>query len=288
MVYSMTAFARAQSEQDGLLLVWELRSVNHRYLETQFRIPETLRAIEHPLREVLRKRLQRGKVDCTLRVEPIVEHQDLELNRPLLLQLLALIEQVRRDAPEVGHPNPMDLLRWPGVLGDTTAVDHERLRPALTALFDEAVSQLLSHRGREGELLSEAIAQRLSTIEALVNAVRQHADTLTTRLQARLRERAANLQVELDPERLEQEVALLAQRADVAEELDRLDIHVAEARTNLAKPGPHGRRLDFLTQELNREANTLAAKSSIPETSQLAVDLKVAIEQIREQVQNIE
>ena len=288
MVYSMTAFARTQSEQDGLLLVWELRSVNHRYLESQFRMPDNLRALEHPLRETLRQRLQRGKIDCTLRVESIADQQQLELNRPLLLQLLGLIEQLRRDAPEIGHPNPMDLLRWPGVLGETSAADAETLRPAIAGLFERALDELLEHRRREGELLSNTVQQRLTAIETLVTQLRASADGIAKQLQQRLKERVANLAVELEPARLEQEVALLAQRADVAEELDRLNIHVTEARNNLAHPGPHGRRLDFLTQELNREANTLAAKSSTANTSQLAVDLKVLIEQIREQVQNIE
>ena len=288
MVYSMTAFARTQSEQAGLLLVWELRSVNHRYLESQFRMPDNLRALEHPLREALRQRLQRGKIDCTLRVEPITDQQQLELNRPLLLQLLGLIEQLRRDAPEIGHPNPMDLLRWPGVLGETSAADAETLRPAIAGLFERALDELLEHRRREGELLSNTVQQRLTAIETLVTQLRASADGIAKQLQQRLKERVANLAVELEPARLEQEVALLAQRADVAEELDRLNIHVTEARNNLAHPGPHGRRLDFLTQELNREANTLAAKSTAAEASQLAVDLKVVIEQIREQVQNIE
>ena len=288
MVYSMTAFARTQSEQDGLLLVWELRSVNHRYLESQFRMPDNLRALEHPLRETLRQRLQRGKIDCTLRVESIADQQQLELNRPLLLQLLGLIEQLRRDAPEIGHPNPMDLLRWPGVLGETSAADAETLRPAIAGLFERALDELLEHRRREGELLSNTVQQRLTAIETLVTQLRASADGIAKQLQQRLKERVANLAVELEPARLEQEVALLAQRADVAEELDRLNIHVTEARNNLAHPGPHGRRLDFLTQELNREANTLAAKSTAAEASQLAVDLKVVIEQIREQVQNIE
>ena len=284
MVYSMTAFARTQSEQDGLLLVWELRSVNHRYLESQFRMPDNLRALEHPLRETLRQRLQRGKIDCTLRVESIADQQQLEL----LLQLLGLIEQLRRDAPEIGHPNPMDLLRWPGVLGETSAADAETLRPAIAGLFERALDELLEHRRREGELLSNTVQQRLTAIETLVTQLRASADGIAKQLQQRLKERVANLAVELEPARLEQEVALLAQRADVAEELDRLNIHVTEARNNLAHPGPHGRRLDFLTQELNREANTLAAKSTAAEASQLAVDLKVVIEQIREQVQNIE
>lgn len=288
MIYSMTAFARAQGEQEGLTLSWELRSVNHRYLETQFRMPEPLRSQEVALRERLRKLFKRGKIDCTLRVDRTGSQATMELNRPLLLQILALLEQVRRDAPEVGPPNPMDLLRWPGVLGESLSMDNERVIERLTQLFEEAVAQLTAHRGREGEQLRQAVCQRLDEIDHIVAQVKVLMRDIARHTQAKLRQRIAELEVNADPERLEQEIAMLAQRADVAEELDRLSIHVEEARGNLAGEGPHGRRLDFLTQELNREANTLGAKSSMAETSQKAVDLKVVIEQIREQVQNIE
>ena len=288
MIYSMTAFARAQSEQDGIVLSWELRSVNHRYLESQFRMPDVLRSHEYPLRETLKKRLQRGKVDCTLRVDRVSSEPAMELNRPLLLQLLAILEQVRRDAPEIGSANPMDLLRWPGILGDALDVEDERVVARLTALFDEALEGLVAHREREGGQLQEAISTRLDDIVATVSQVKGLMTGVAKHTQAKLRQRIDELGVKADPQRLEQEIVLLAQRADVDEELDRLSIHVAEARNNLAGPGPHGRRLDFLTQELNREANTLGAKSANAETSQKAVDLKVTIEQIREQVQNIE
>ena len=288
MIYSMTAFARAQTELNGFMVSWELRSVNHRYLEAQFRMPESLRSVEPALKDKLRKRLKRGKVDCNLRLERVARDPSMELNRPLLLQLVAVLEQVRRDAPEVSAPNAMDLLRWPGVLGDSTGTDDEHVVRAAASLFEEALEELAAHRQREGAQLGQAVSERLDAIDRLVVEVTDLAGDIATRTKQRLQQRLVELETKVDATRLEQEVALLAQRADVTEELDRLSIHVAEARNNLSGKGPHGRRLDFLTQELNREANTLGSKSTMAETSQKAVDLKVVIEQIREQVQNIE
>jgi uncharacterized protein (TIGR00255 family) len=288
MVNSMTAFARSQAHRGGFVLTWEIRSVNHRFLEMQFRLPESLRSVEYPLRDTLRKHLKRGKLDCTLRMERQQAESTIELNRPLLLQVLAMVEQVRRDAPEIGSPNPMDLLRWPGVIGDDAGFDDDALAASVTDLFEEALSDLMAYRQREGAQLAETIATRLEEIDEVVADVKSRTASIGHQIQARLQTRLEDLKVQVDAERLEQEVALLAQRADVAEELDRLGIHVEEARSILRKPGPHGRRLDFLTQELNREANTLGAKATMVENSQRSVDLKVIIEQIREQVQNIE
>ena len=288
MVNSMTAFARAQASSGGFVLTWELRSVNHRFLEMQFRLPEALRSVEYPLRDTLRKHLKRGKLDCSLRMERQASESTIELNRPLLLQVLGMVEQVRRDAPEIGAPNPMDLLRWPGVIGDDAGFDDETLATAVTDLFEEALTELMAYRQREGTQLADTISSRLDEIDAVVADVKGRTASIGHQIQARLQARLDDLKVQVDSDRLEQEVALLAQRADVAEELDRLGIHVEEARSILRKPGPHGRRLDFLTQELNREANTLGAKATMVENSQRSVDLKVVIEQIREQVQNIE
>ncbi|MFU8816615.1 MAG: YicC/YloC family endoribonuclease [Pseudomonadales bacterium] len=284
----MTAFARAQQEADGLVLVWELRSVNHRFLETQVRLPEPLRSLEPSLRELVRQHLKRGKVDCTLRADSAGGPGKVELNRPLLLQLLAILEQVRRDAPEVGAPNPMDLLRWPGMLGGAIELAADGVAEAAADLFEEALTELIAHRQREGAQLLSTITTRLDDIDRLVNEIKRQTASIPHQLQQRLQQRLKELRSSLDEDRLEQEVALLAQRADVAEELDRLVIHVEEIRTTLRGAGPHGRRLDFLTQELNREANTLGAKAVLAQTSQRAVDLKVVIEQIREQVQNLE
>lgn len=286
MIHSMTAFARVDQSTEWGGLQWEIRSVNHRYLDIQFRLPEQLRDLEFSLREVLRKRLRRGKIDCRLTLTS-GDAPQLEINRSELLQLLATIEQLRRDAPEASHPNPLDLLRWPGVLTEQRP-DAVALRELASHTFAEAIAELTAHRKREGEQLAELITDRLREVDRIVSELqgiaRRDASELRDRLTARLDELATNV----DPGRLEQEVALLAQRADVAEELDRLAAHVKEAHQNLAAKGPHGRRLDFLMQEFNREANTLAAKAAQLEASQRAIDLKVVIEQIREQVQNVE
>jgi uncharacterized protein (TIGR00255 family) len=288
MIHSMTAFAHAQQEVDNLVLGWELRSVNHRFLEVQFRMPEPLRTLEQGLRDVVRRHLKRGKLDCTLRADSAGAAGRLTLNRPLLLQILATLEQVRRDAPEIGAPNAMDILRWPGMLAAEMELDAALLEEPITDLFEAALAELLGHRQREGEALRDTLSERLDAIDALVEEIKNHADSVSGRVQERLRQRLAELGATVQPERLEQELVLLATRGDITEELDRLRIHVEEARTNLRSPGPHGRRLDFLTQELNREANTVGAKAMLAETSQRAVDLKVVIEQIREQVQNLE
>jgi uncharacterized protein (TIGR00255 family) len=288
MVNSMTAFARSQTHTTGFVLTWEIRSVNHRFLEAQFRLPDQLRAIEYPMRDTLRKHLKRGKLDCSLRMERQAEESTIELNRPLLVQVLAMVEQLRRDAPEIVAPNSMDLLRWPGVIGDDANFDDDALAATVTDLFEEALSDLMAYRQREGDQLASTLSVRLDEIDKIIADVKSRTVSIGHQIQSKLQARLDDLKVQVDPVRLEQEVALLAQRADIAEELDRLGIHVEEARSILRGPGPHGRRLDFLTQELNREANTLGAKATLVENSQSSVDLKVIIEQIREQVQNVE
>jgi len=286
MIFSMTAFARVDLATEWGALQWELRSVNHRHLETQFRLPEQFRDLEFPLRDTLRKQLRRGKIDCRLAISS-EETTHMEINRPLLLQLLATIEQLRRDAPETSHPNPLDLLRWPGVLTENRA-DPDALRTIAIRAFDDAVAELLAHRAREGAHLADLISERLRDIDRIVSELQGITRRVSPELRERLKARLAQLQTTVDADRLEQEVALLAQRADVAEELDRLAVHVKEAHRNLAEQGPHGRRLDFLMQEFNREANTLASKAAQLDATQRAIDLKVIIEQIREQVQNVE
>ncbi|MEQ9450295.1 MAG: YicC/YloC family endoribonuclease [Pseudomonadales bacterium] len=283
----MTAFSRAARDAHNRHIVWELKSVNHRYLETQFRLPEAVRSLEHRLRDIARKHLKRGKLDCTLKLESLSGTDGITLNREVLLQLMAAIEQVKRDAPEIGGMSPMELMRWPGVLDDTPT-DEALLADTAAELFEEALTDLIQARASEGAQLRATIESRLEEIGQLINELKPLTANLGAQQKAKLEQRIAELNVNLDPGRLEQEVALLAQRVDVAEELDRLQIHVEEARSHINGHGPHGRRLDFLTQELNREANTLGAKSVLPETSQRAVDLKVLIEQIREQVQNVE
>jgi len=284
---SMTAFARTQGDYARFHLVWELRSVNHRYLETQFRLPDAFRNLEQRLRDTSRAHLKRGKLDAILRYDRAVREGAFEINRPLLLQLLASLEQIRRDVPDIGVVSPLDLMRWPGVLQDASAED-EALLTRAGELFEEALVELLQNRKREGAALRAVIEDRLDAIDQHIAVLRGLSQTASRDLLERLRNRIAELAIEIDHQRLEQEIALLAQKSDVAEELDRLAIHVEEFRGALKSNGPQGRRLDFLTQEMNRETNTLGSKSAQPEVSQRVVDLKVIIEQIREQVQNIE
>ena len=284
---SMTAFARAQGDHARFHLVWELRTVNHRYLETQFRLPDAFRNLEQGLRDTARRHLRRGKLDATLRYDRSVREGAFEINRPLLLQLLASLEQVRRDVPDIGGVSPVDLMKWPGVLQDASAEDEALLHKA-GELFEQALGELLQSRQREGDAIRATIEERLDSIDRHLTALRLLTGHASRDLLQRLRDRIAELAVEIDPARLDQEVALLAQRGDVAEEIDRLAIHVEEFRRALRSNEPQGRRLDFLTQEMNRETNTLGAKSALAEMSQRVVDLKVIVEQIREQVQNVE
>ena len=287
MIHSMTAFARVDVPLEAGSLQWEIRSVNHRYLEPQFRLPDTFRELELPLRDLVRARLKRGKVDSTLRVAATSTSAHLEINRPVLLHLLATLEQLKRDAPEAAHPNPLDLLRWPGVLVESVH-DAEAVKSAVVKGFERALDALEAYRRREGAMLADLIETKLGEIEQITIDLRRIVAGLADSQRARLRARVGELTTEVDPERLEQELVLLVQRTDVTEELDRLNIHIVEARKNLSGEGPHGRHLDFLLQELNREANTLASKAVLAESAQRAVDLKVIIEQIREQAQNIE
>ena len=284
MISSMTAFGRFESPT----LSWEVRSVNHRFLEVSFRLPEGLRTLEPSLRDVARRALGRGKVDATLRLAEGEVGLSVNINRPNMLRLLATLEQVRRDAPEIGHPDPLELLRWPGVLDTGPTAAAGALEGDVRAGFEAAVAELVADRRREGEGIGSILHAKLQDVEAIVEEIRTLTAAQATLIRDRLRGRIAELVEQVDQGRFEQEVALLAQKADVAEELDRLLLHVEGCRNSLAAEGRQGRRLDFLMQELNREANTVAAKAVPPECVERAVDLKVVIDQMREQVQNVE
>ncbi len=284
MISSMTAFGKFESPA----LSWEIRSVNHRFLEVSFRLPEGLRAIEPSLRDVARRALGRGKVDATLRLIEGDVGLAVNIHRPNMLRLLATLEQVRRDAPEIGHPDPLELLRWPGVLETGMTDASGALETDARSGFEAAVEQLVAQRRREGRGIDAILRDKLEEVETIVSEIRASTASLSTRIRDRLRERIAELVDQVDQHRLEQEVALLAQKGDVAEELDRLLLHVDGCRGSLDAEGPQGRRLDFLMQELTREANTVASKAVPPECARRAVDLKVVIEQMREQVQNVE
>ena len=292
MPNSMTGFARQEVQASWGELSCEVRSVNHRYLEPLIRLPESLRILEAAIRDRLRQQLHRGKVEVNiqLNLQQLVA-PELSVNTLLVEQLMHTTQQVQRQA-EAAHLSvaPIDalrLLQWPGVI-QQPSVDKEPIEAAALALVDKTLSLLQKHRQREGQTLQAHIEQRLGAIDDYVVGVAAKMPAILARQQQKLQQRLAELQVDVDAERLEQEVAILANKSDVDEELDRLSTHVAEVKHILAQQGAIGRRLDFMMQELNREANTLSAKSITSDTTQTAVSLKVLIEQMREQIQNIE
>jgi uncharacterized protein (TIGR00255 family) len=284
----MTGFARREATGAWGTLVCELRSVNHRFLEAGLRLPDELRVAEGELRARLSKQLRRGKVDCTINYRrPAGAAGPLEIDSAALERVLAAVHVVARTMPQAAAVSALDVLRWPGVVRDESAVGDELLAAAY-AVFGETLDELVAARAREGLRLRELLEQRCTGLEALVAGVRARLPEVQARMRARLKERLAELAAGADPERLEQELAILLQRLDVDEELERLSGHIAEVRRVIAGHEPAGRRLDFLMQELNREANTLSSKSQDLETTRSAVDMKVLIEQMREQVQNAE
>ena len=284
----MTGFARHAAESAAGVLTCELRAVNHRYLDIQFRLPEELKPRETDLRQQAAARLHRGKVDCTLNFRRAAGGSGtLELNRALVAELAARARELRRDMPELGPLDPMDVLRWPGVVEDP-GVDAESLFGQAEEALGVALEALAEMRASEGRRLAQLIEARCRDILDIAAAVRERMPEILAAVRRKQRERLERLDVSADPARLETELALIAQKLDVDEELDRLVSHVSEIRLALAKEEPVGRRLDFLMQELNREANTLASKSADAGTTRAAVDLKVLIEQMREQIQNVE
>jgi uncharacterized protein (TIGR00255 family) len=288
MIKSMTAFARESASTDVGDLIWELRSVNHRYLEANIRLPEDLRGLEPAVREQLAVRLSRGKVDCTLRFGARAgEGGALAINHRLIEQLLQAADVIATRIGEPATPHVIDLMQWPGVLQEPER-DLDAAAVAARALLERTLDLLVDTRQREGERLRDLILERCDKLMVRVAEVRTRMPDVLAGIRTRIAERLAEVREELDPARLEQEMALLAQRLDVDEEMDRLTVHVAEVRKALDADGPIGRRLDFLMQELNREANTLGSKSSDAAVTLAAVDMKVLIEQMREQVQNIE
>lgn len=287
MIYSMTAFARSEVKKEWGTAVWEIRSVNQRYLETYFRLPEQFRSLEPVLRERFRKRLQRGKVECTLRFTANDSAvTKLNLNEQLAKQVLHAADWVQSHGQSTGV-NPLDVLKWPGVIASEEA-DMDAIQADMLEGLDKAMNDFIAARGAEGETLKSLIEQRLDAIEVEAEKVAQRMPEILTWQREKIQARFEEAKLELDAARVEQEMILLAQKVDVAEELDRLNSHVAETRKILKKGGACGRRLDFMMQEFNRESNTLGSKSISTEITQSAVELKVLIEQMREQIQNIE
>jgi uncharacterized protein (TIGR00255 family) len=287
MIASMTGFARREQAGSWGTLTCELRSVNHRYLEPGFRLPEELRPIESDLRQLLAKHLKRGKVDCTIHLRGAqAAERELRLDAAALSRLAAALKQVGPAVQGVTI-DAVEVLRWPGVI-EAANPDAEALLAAGRALFQQTLDDLAAMRLREGKRLAELIEQRCANLAALIVQVRTRLPEIQARVRTRLNERVAELAATVDRDRIEQEIVMQLQRIDVAEELDRLGGHIEETRRVMGSGAAAGRRLDFLMQELNREANTLASKSQDLDTTRITVDMKVLIEQMREQVQNVE
>jgi uncharacterized protein (TIGR00255 family) len=287
MTQSMTAFARQQAEQEWGTLVWEIRSVNHRYLETNLRLPESLRAAEGKCRDLLRKNLSRGKVDAQLKFTPNLAAGSISVDPNLLAQINLANAEISQLMPELQQPTTLDILRWPGIAQEGKQ-DAKDIESALVTLFKGCLQGLQEQRQKEGAHLKSFIEQRLDSIVTIVEEIKTAMPDILQNQQAKLKDALADLSESLDPARLEQEMVLLAQKADISEETDRLQAHVHELRDILGQSGAVGRKLDFLMQELNREANTICSKAVVIETTLNAVELKVLIEQMREQIQNIE
>ena len=288
MVQSMTAFARGEVQGEWGVLSCELRGVNHRYLDLSLRLPEELRAAEAALRERLRAALGRGKVECAFRYQaPAGGQAAIEVDLGVVRALLEAGSEIESLMGASTQYTALDVLRWPGVAREPER-DWASVQAAASSLLEATLQEFMESRRAEGERLAEMIRQRARAIAQQLVALRARRQDLLAGLLDKYRKRLADLGVQAEPGRLEQELALAAQRLDVDEELDRLDSHLAELESVLQRREPIGRRLDFLLQEFNREANTLSAKAADIETTQAAVELKVLIEQMREQVQNIE
>lgn len=288
MAHSMTAFARQESVKEWGTLTLELRSVNHRYLDISLRLPEDFRNIESKIREKVTAKLARGKVDVSLRFSRTeTTGGEIQLDKELIQQLSNASREIDHIVYNPNAISSLDILRWPGVI-KTPELNTDELTTALIELLELTLNELLEGREREGEKLAELIQQRCDSISDVIQAVKKRLPEIMKIWREKLVTRIQDASVEVDENRLEQELVIIAQKTDVDEELDRLTTHVAEVERVLKDKKPIGRRLDFLMQELNREANTLGSKSIDTETTKSSVDLKVYIEQMREQIQNIE
>ncbi|MEM7281469.1 MAG: YicC/YloC family endoribonuclease [Pseudomonadota bacterium] len=288
MTKSMTGYARCETTTEGVSLTWELRTVNHRFLDVSFRLPEEFRLLETKFRERIGACLSRGKIDCGLRVRSDrVVAPDLVLNQDLADKVIAVTGALSKAMANPAQVDPIHIMRWPGVVSEAER-DWAPIHESALSLLDETLSDLGAGRLREGQRLEAMLDQRCDDIVSIVAQVGARLPEVREQIRHKTLNRVQQLVAEPDMDRIEQELVLIAQKMDVAEELDRLNSHVAEAKDVLKRDEPIGRRLDFLMQEFNREANTLASKSQDAQCTKLAVELKVLIEQMREQVQNIE
>ena len=284
MTKSMTAFARSESGH----ISWEIRSVNHRYLEVGVKVPDAFRSLEIGLRNKLKARLNRGKIDCQLRIgHSQASEANLSIDEKLLEDLTGALATIIPKLETVAPVNPLEVLKWPGLLSEPTE-DEETIKRTAVELFDAALAQLIEMRSSEGAELRKIILEKLADLRSIVEQAATEAPIISARQRDKMISKLNDLKIEADPGRIEQELVIMAQKSDVAEELDRLNTHIEEVSATLDSREAVGRRLDFLMQELNREANTLSSKAVATNTTIQAVELKVAIEQMREQIQNIE
>ena len=284
MTKSMTAFARSESGH----ISWEIRSVNHRYLEVGVKVPDAFRSLEIGLRNKLKAQLNRGKIDCQLRIgHSQASEASLSIDEKLLEDLTGALATIIPKLETVAPVNPLEVLKWPGLLSEPTE-DEESIKRTVVELFDIALAQLIEMRSSEGAELRKIILEKLADLRSIVEQAATEAPIISARQRDKMISKLNDLKIEADPGRIEQELVIMAQKSDVAEELDRLNTHIEEVSATLDSTEAVGRRLDFLMQELNREANTLSSKAVATNTTIQAVELKVAIEQMREQIQNIE
>lgn len=286
MIYSMTAFARTQAQHSKANLAVEIRSINHRYLEVSVYLPEALRALEMAIRERIRDKLQRGKIECTVRYQTAATHL-VTINETLAQQLCEASEKIANNLSQAASVDPSNILRFPGVL-EVPMADVNSLQAEILKLVDDTLADLIAGRGREGDEIKQLFLTRMSAIQQELAKVRERLPQVLKDQRERMIKRFTDAKLELDPMRLEQEMVMYAQRIDVAEEIERTETHLNEFKRVLQQGGLVGRRMDFLMQELNREANTLGSKSVDAAMMHAAVEMKVLIEQMREQVQNIE
>ncbi len=288
MTKSMTAFARIQKNLDEGDIVWEIRSVNHRFLELHLKMPEDFRAYETRFREIFQHRLKRGKLECYLRFNTGVQKSGtINVNHQQAESLVSACQEINNLLHQPSEVNPIDVLQWPGVVQESK-LDMKPVLEASVEGLNAALDELIANREREGERLRDLLLQRCEAIQQIVNQTRDKLPEIHSRYQQRLRDRIEEIKIEINSDRLEQELVHLSQKMDVDEELDRLDCHLKEMNDILNRDEAVGRRLDFLMQELNREANTLGSKSADISSTNASVELKVLIEQMREQIQNIE
>lgn len=288
MIQSMTAFARTQGQGAWGSAVCELRSINHRYLEIVTRLPDNLHELEVAIRERIRNYIKRGKIEFHLRYQPgDVAGTEITINTHLAEKICRANETIVEMLVKPAEINTMSILQWPGIL-QIAEIDLEAIQDEVLKLLEKALEDLVAARAREGDELKQLFLQRLEGMKLELAKVRQRMPSILSAQRERLIKRFSDAKLEMDSGRLEQEMVMFAQKIDVAEELDRIDAHISEVRRVLKQGGVAGRRLDFLMQELNREANTLGSKSVDVDTTRASVELKVLIEQVREQVQNVE